>query len=60
VRPAPQWWQGKNGQVKAESPTKQGFESNKKTYFGLSMDKRSSYVILFHYQLARTKKEEIG
>ena len=22
----------------------------KKTYFGLSMDKRSSYVILFHYQ----------
>jgi len=24
VRPAPQWWQGKNGQVKAESPTKQG------------------------------------
>jgi len=27
-----------------------GFESNQKTYFGLSMDKGSSYVILFHYQ----------
>uniref|UniRef100_A0A0A8XN36 Uncharacterized protein n=1 Tax=Arundo donax TaxID=35708 RepID=A0A0A8XN36_ARUDO len=27
-----------------------GSESNQKTYFSLSMDKRSSYVILFHYQ----------
>ncbi len=35
---------------KNEKQNRGGSESNQKTYFGLSMDKRSSYVILFHYQ----------
>lgn len=41
------------GKAKVEKNAKQNrgsFESNQKTYFGLSMDKGSSYVILFHYQ----------
>ena len=35
---------------KNEKQNRGSFESNQKTYFGLSMDKGSSYVILFHYQ----------
>lgn len=35
---------------KNEKWNRGSFESNQKTYFGLSMDKGSSYVILFHYQ----------
>ena len=35
---------------KNEIQNRGGFESNQKTDFSLSMDKGSSYVILFHYQ----------
>lgn len=35
---------------KNEKQNRGSFESNQKTYFGLSMDKGSSYVILFYYQ----------
>lgn len=35
---------------KNEKQNRGGFESNQKSDFCLSMDKGSSYVILFHYQ----------